>query len=965
MPDITSPSPTPADSPSPGSPGPGSSNPGAAPRGPSTTRGRRPGNPRAWHRKASRPVSVWLVALVVVALAFPWIPQSRWLLVHLVTLGVATTSVLVWGQYFTEAILHNRLGEMDRRRQVARIRILSLGILTCCVGIVATWPWVVVAGAVLVGGALTWYAFALGHQVRHAMPGRFDATVRFYCAAACLLPLGASLGAILAFSPAEPWRTRLLLAHQALNLLGFIGLTVIGTLVTLWPTVLRTPMQPRQDRHGRMALVIVVVAVALTTAAALPGWWWLGAVGVTTWIIGLAVVIGDLVACAVRKPPRDYPGYAMGAAVCWLVVWVVWLDWTLVSQGRELVADDLMALSWPVIIGFLLQLVLGSMSYLMPMVMGGGPSVVRATNAKMHAFGALRAVLTNAGLMVWLLALGTWTRRAGMVLTGLGLAGFLPATAAMVRTGVPLLRAKAAERAATTARDTAAPSPGQAPTAGRAPSPGRATSSAASPGQASPGQAAPGPAAGPSPEVRAGRPAAVTADPAPTAPASRRSFVEAVTGLGVTLAAVGVGHRLDSDEATAGTPGTTVRPTGKTTRVRVSMKDMRYHPDTLTVAPGNRLVIDLHNDDPSQVHDLLMASGARSPRLAPGGRASLDAGVITEPTTGWCTIVGHRAMGMELHVQPTGTSPAAPSTSSASTTRVQADLTQPPGAGFRPRDAALPALLPGRVHPLTLTVTESDQEVAPATTMRAMTYDGRVMGPVLHARVGDTMKVHLVNRGSMGHSIDFHAGMVSPDATMRTIAPGRDLHYDFTLPHAGIWLYHCSTMPMSTHIAAGMFGAVVVPPPDLPEVDRQYVLVQSQAYLDPATTDGAHEVSPAKIAAETPDLSLFNGHANQYVHHPLRAKVGERVRIWVLAAGPSRGLSFHVVGTQFDTVFKEGAYLLRRDNPESGGAQALDLASCQGGFVEMTFPEPGRYTFVNHSFVEMERGARGFIEVTA
>ncbi|MFK9251253.1 hypothetical protein ACJEJ6_25740, partial [Escherichia coli] len=67
---------------------------------------------------------------------------------------------------------------------------------------------------------------------------------------------------------------------------------------------------------------------------------------------------------------------------------------------------------------------------------------------------------------------------------------------------------------------------------------------------------------------------------------------------------------------------------------------------------------------------------------------------------------------------------------------------------------------------------------------------------------------------------------------------------------------------------------------------------------------------------------------------------------------------------QFDTVFKEGAYTLKRGNPEGGGCQALDLASAQGGFVEMVFEEPGRYTFVNHSFVEMERGAKGFIEVT-
>ena len=53
----------------------------------------------------------------------------------------------------------------------------------------------------------------------------------------------------------------------------------------------------------------------------------------------------------------------------------------------------------------------------------------------------------------------------------------------------------------------------------------------------------------------------------------------------------------------------------------------------------------------------------------------------------------------------------------------------------------------------------------------------------------------------------------------------------------------------------------------------------------------------------------------------IRAKPGGvRRRV---AAGPSGGLSFHVVGGQFDTVHKEGAYLLRPGGPEQGGAQAL------------------------------------------
>ena len=72
---------------------------------------------------------------------------------------------------------------------------------------------------------------------------------------------------------------------------------------------------------------------------------------------------------------------------------------------------------------------------------------------------------------------------------------------------------------------------------------------------------------------------------------------------------------------------------------------------------------------------------------------------------------------------------------------------------------------------------------------------------------------------------------------------------------------------------------------------------------------------PAKVAAERPDAVVFNGFANQYDHHQLTARVGERVRVWVLDAGPNRPSSFHVVGSQFDTVFLEGSYLTRRGSP--------------------------------------------------
>jgi nitrite reductase (NO-forming) len=256
-------------------------------------------------------------------------------------------------------------------------------------------------------------------------------------------------------------------------------------------------------------------------------------------------------------------------------------------------------------------------------------------------------------------------------------------------------------------------------------------------------------------------------------------------------------------------------------------------------------------------------------------------------------------------------------------------------------------------------------------SQRLWTSDGTAPGPTLHGRVGDVFEITLVNGGSIGHSIDFHAGALAPDQPMRTIAPGESLVYRFTATRAGVWMYHCSSMPMSAHIANGMFGAVVIEPADLPAVDRSYVLVQSELYLGPqgGTVDlgklgpqrGTVDVD--RLRAEQPDAVVFNGYANQYDHRPLTARVGERVRIWVLDAGPNRAGAFHVVGGQFDTVYAEGGYRLRPD-AGAGGSQVFALAPSQGGFVELTLPEAGHYPFVSHSMVDAERGAHGIIAVT-
>ncbi|MCT1384818.1 multicopper oxidase domain-containing protein [Brachybacterium sp. p3-SID1565] len=972
---------------------------------------REPGRPdprssgrRSWHRRASRPVSWWMIALVVVVLTHQWLPQARWLMVHMVTLGLISTSIMVWGQHFTEALLKTRLGEESRPRQVARSYLLTAGVAVTIAGMLPSWPWVVVVGALLVSAALVWYAISLGSQVRAALAPRFAFTVRAYIGAACLLPAGAVLGAVMAFSPGEPWQGRLLLAHQILNILGFVGITVTGTLLTLWPTVLRTKADPVATARSARGLVGMGVGVVGASIAAIIASVSLGVAFVLVYAGSFAWVAITLVRAGIRSARQEhrielpwFPILSIGAGMVWFMLGLLRLTalwWRSADEqlASSLVAADVQTLTVPFVAGFLLQVLLGAMSYLLPVTMGGGPRAVRASLAMMSRFAVVRVVIVNLVIALFVLAdkgtaasgalfagltvgttdaagFGSWARVLASLLAFAALLSFLVLMVLAIRVSVRERKALMAS-GGPGGPDASAPLPSPALRGATDPSASTATTGAASP-------SAPGSGT----------------DPSAPAGLDRRALTGALLGAGSVLGVTAVGSSLDraygsygDTGAASGSGGTAapaaggaVSPTGQTTTVAVSMAEMRFHPDVIEVPAGNDLVIELANDDPHDVHDLVLADGTASGRLQPGDSTTVEAGVISHDLAGWCSIVGHRAMGMTLRVTAVGAATtghahggsAGASTGGDELARVPMDLAAEPGEGYAVRDAAMPPSA-GQDQRLTLEITEAALEVAPGVSMDAMTFNGTVVGPVIRSELGARLTVDLVNNGSMGHSLDLHAGRVAPDEVMRTIPPGKSLEYTITTDYAGAWLYHCSTMPMTVHLAAGLLGVLIVPPQDLATADREYVLVQSDHYLVPegaaghaeAMHEGAHPVSPAKIAAERPDMTVFNGHANQYVHAPLEARVGERVRIWVLAAGPSRGISFHVVGGVFDTVFFEGEYLLRPDNETGGGSQALHLGAAQGGFVELVFDEPGTYTAVNHSFVDMERGARALIRVT-
>lgn len=348
----------------------------------------------------------------------------------------------------------------------------------------------------------------------------------------------------------------------------------------------------------------------------------------------------------------------------------------------------------------------------------------------------------------------------------------------------------------------------------------------------------------------------------------------------------------------------------------------------------------------------------------------------------YCDVPGHREAGMKGLLRITGDVTVGDAAELAAsrgdtTASVYSAPTPVPAAGPADPNAVSiirnPAEVPppvGDREPMHLRVDMTTEEVtgilADGTTFPYFTFDGKVPGPFLRLRLGDTVEFNLTNDPSsiFPHSIDLHA-VTGPGggAVYTQTAPGQTTSFSFKAIIPGLFVYHCATASIPHHISSGMYGLILVEPEGgLPPVDREYYVMQGEIYTQQAFgVRGQTTFDFTAMSNEAPTYFVFNGQAGGLTseENALRANVGETVRIYFGDGGPNATSSFHVIGEMFDRVYLEGSLT----SEPLTNVQTTSVPTGGSTIVEFMVDVPGNYVLVDHSLSRLERGLVGYLIV--
>lgn len=260
-----------------------------------------------------------------------------------------------------------------------------------------------------------------------------------------------------------------------------------------------------------------------------------------------------------------------------------------------------------------------------------------------------------------------------------------------------------------------------------------------------------------------------------------------------------------------------------------------------------------------------------------------------------------------------------------------------------------------------LTAKEVLADVAPGVVHDYWTFDGQVPGPFLRVREGDMVNLTLSNDPSSihHHSIDLHA-VTGPGggAAATAVKPGESKSIEFKATKPGLYVYHCASENVATHMAHGMYGLILVEPKEgMTEVDEEYYVMQGELYTTGDIGKPGLQVFDARaMLEEDPTYFTFNGKVNG-LGDDMQADVGDDVRLYVGNGGVAKVSSFHVIGEIMDTVYREGAI----DGDPAHDLQTTTVPAGGATIADITLDVPGDYVLVDHALARMDRGAWGVL----
>ena len=407
--------------------------------------------------------SIWMIIAVAMALVTLVVknrmPQPLWTIIHLVTLGVLSNGIFQWSWFFARSLA--RLSADDpraRRHNTIRILIFNACFLLLFVSMWLGWMVGTMIAATGIAAVAAWHGAEMLSVLRERLASRFVIVVRYYVCSASFFVLAALLASFVSatmFSPSIPealvaMRDRLTLAHALSGVAGWVGLTIGGTVITLGPTILRTRMSPDAVSGGVRVLLPWCLSLLLAIAGALLGVMPLVGAGILA--VGTCAIVGIVCPYAKvlrNKGPREYSAWSFLLGLLWISVGVCALGVAslFVSTPSQLRALTLMWLPIIGIAGFA-QLFQGALSYLMPVVIGGGPSVVRIGIAIIDWQYSLRLGLRNGALILELFLFFTSESSSVQVLRTAGwllvIATFVIDVVIYAKTGVAQARARRA-----------------------------------------------------------------------------------------------------------------------------------------------------------------------------------------------------------------------------------------------------------------------------------------------------------------------------------------------------------------------------------------------------------------------------------------------------------------------------------------------------------------------------------------